>query len=242
MNLILDTHSHTIASGHAYSTISEMAQAAKEKGLELLAITDHGMALPGACHEFYFHNIRVVPRNQFGVELLLGAEANIISFQGNLDMNRYTLSCVDLVIASLHNPCLEPGTYAQNTNAYLGAMKNPAVHIIGHPDDARYPVDYEALVKAAKDSHVLLEINNSSLHPQSFREHARENDIQLLTLCKQYEVMITLGSDAHVANDVGNFTYAKELLSLTEFPESLIINTSSSLFKSWLQDHKELKK
>ena len=43
---VLDSHTHTLASGHAYNTITEMAQAAADKGLSLLAITEHGPAMP----------------------------------------------------------------------------------------------------------------------------------------------------------------------------------------------------
>ena len=53
---------------------------------------------------------------------------------------------LDYAIASLHQPCIKSGTMIpQNTDAYLGAMKNPAIHIIGHPDDSRYPIDYDTL-------------------------------------------------------------------------------------------------
>ena len=54
MNYVLDTHTHTFASGHSYSTIREMAYSAKERGLELLGITEHAPKMPGSCHEFYF--------------------------------------------------------------------------------------------------------------------------------------------------------------------------------------------
>lgn len=52
MKYVLDAHTHTIASGHAYSTIREMAKAASEKGLELLGITEHSMKMPGTCQLF----------------------------------------------------------------------------------------------------------------------------------------------------------------------------------------------
>lgn len=78
MNFVLDTHTHTVASGHAYCTIREMAKAASEKGLELLGITEHGPMMPGSCHEFYFSNIRVVDRELYGVEILFGVELNKI--------------------------------------------------------------------------------------------------------------------------------------------------------------------
>ncbi len=77
MNYALDVHTHTIASGHSYSTIREMANMAAGKGLVLLGITEHGPRMPGTCHSFYFSNLKVVPRQMCGVELLLGVELNI---------------------------------------------------------------------------------------------------------------------------------------------------------------------
>ena len=74
MNLCIDTHSHTLASGHAYSTIREMAKAASEKGLIALAITEHAPTMPESCGNFYFSNLKVVPQMMYGVNLLLGVE------------------------------------------------------------------------------------------------------------------------------------------------------------------------
>ena len=176
MRSVLDSHAHTIASGHAYNTIYEMAQTAAEKGLELLALTEHAMAMPGTCHEFYFLNLKVLPRQMFGIEVLFGTEVNIMDFEGKLDMEQGLLAQMDVVVASLHTPCIRPGTQAENTRAYLRVMENPAVNIIGHPDDGRYPVDYEELVAAAKEHHVLLELNNSSLSAKGARKNPVPND------------------------------------------------------------------
>ena len=60
MKYVLDVHTHTLASGHAYNTIREMAMAASEKGLELLGITEHGIAMPGTCNAFYFDNTKML--------------------------------------------------------------------------------------------------------------------------------------------------------------------------------------
>lgn len=234
MNIVIDTHSHTIASGHAYNTIEEMAKAASEKGIKILAITEHAPNMPGTCHRFYFENLKVVNRMRHGVELLLGVELNVIDYEGNVDLDKETLSRLDIAIASLHTPCIKPGSMDENTNALIGAMKNPYVKIIGHPDDAKYPIDYERLVKAAKEHHVLLELNNNSLNPDGFRLNAKENDIRMLNLCKEYGVPITLGSDAHIAEDIANYCYSKEILDITEFPEDLIMNTSIDRFKAFL--------
>ena len=117
-------------------------------------------------------------------------------------------------------------------------MKNPAIQIIGHPDDGRFPIDYETLVCAAKEEHVLLEVNNSSLHPQSNRLNAHENYLKMLDLCRQHKVSIILNSDAHCEVDIGNHTRAQALLQEVDFPDELVVNTSiekAAAFIPWLK-------
>ena len=231
-NSVLDLHTHTVASGHAYCSLREMAKAASEKGLEVLGITEHAPSMPGTCHKFYFNNLKVVPREMYGIQLLLGSEVNILDAQGTVDLGQHTLSSMDVVIASLHTPCMKPASKLENTEAYLNVMKNPYVNIIGHPDDGRYPLDYEAVVQAAKETHTLLEINNNSLNPRCFRQNARENDLTVLRLCKQYGVSIIMGSDAHWMDDILDHGRAMELLVETDFPEELVVNTQKErLFK-----------
>ena len=234
MEFLIDTHTHTLASGHAYSTMSEMIQAAKDKGLKYLGITEHAPKMPGTCHIFYFENLKVVPRQYGDLTLLLGAEANILDTDGTLDLYDELLNRLDIIIASLHNPCYQKGTATENTNAYLGAMKNPKVAIIGHPDDGRIPVDYEVLVREAKKHHVAIEVNNSSLSPNSFRPNARENVMTYLSLCKEEGVPIIYGSDAHVCYDVANFSFAKEVTDAVAFPKELIINYNQNLIDEYI--------
>lgn len=233
MKLVLDTHTHTIASGHAYNTINEMVRAAADKGLQMLAITEHAPGMPGSCHEFYFHNLRALHREKYGVKLLFGCELNLIDLEGNVDLPEFPLNQIDLGIASMHPPCLKSGTVEENTRAYCRVMENPWIDIIGHPDDSRFPVDYEKLVLAAKENHVLLELNNSSLKPNGFRQDSRENDRKMLQLCRKYQVPIVVGSDAHVEEDVGNFTHALDLLAEVDFPEQLVVNTSVDRFLAY---------
>ena len=223
---VLDLHTHTIVSGHAYCTLREMAKAASEKGLELLGITEHAPKMPGTCHKFYFENLRIVPREMYGIELLLGSEVNILDAQGTVDLSQRTMEKLDIIIASLHTPCMTPGSRQENTDAYLNAMKNPCINIIGHPDDGRFPIDYETIVCAAKEHHVLLEVNSSSLHPECHRLNARENYITMLELCRRYKVSVIMDSDAHSDADVGNHTRAQALLDEIGFPEELVVNTS----------------
>lgn len=222
----LDLHTHTTVSGHAYNTLYELAQTAAKRGLTLLGCSDHGPAIPGSCHPIHFKNFKVIPRTLFGVKIMMGAELNIIDYEGKTDMEQGLIESLDYSIASLHTPCIQMGTSLQNTTAYLGAIKNTAIHIIGHPDDSRFPIDYDTLVAAAKEHRTLLEVNSSSLSPLSFRQGARENYKTMLKLCMQYGASIIINSDAHSEADVGNHIRAYELLEEIGFPQDLVVNSS----------------
>lgn len=231
---VMDLHTHTLASGHAYSTILEMAQAAKDKGLQLLAMTEHGPAMRGSCQHTYFENIKVIPRERYGVQTLFGVELNILDPEGHVDIEERLLPAMDICVASLHIPCYAPRSMEENTNAYIRAMENPYVNIIGHPDDPRYPIDLKAVVEAAKENHVILEMNNSSLAPTSFRKATKEGYLEFLELCQSYDQPIIMDSDAHVDIDVGNHCYVAEILEEAQFPEHLIMNTDVEKVKPYL--------
>jgi putative hydrolase len=234
----LDMHTHTLASGHAYSTINEMAKAAAEKGLTMLGITEHSSAMPNGCSDFYLTNLGVVDRELYGVELLLGAELNIIDYTGRVDVEAELLKRLDLCIASLHTPCIPCGNEKENTSAILGAMENPYVHIIGHPDDGRYPVDFKEIVAGAKRQHVLLEVNNNSLVPNAFRLNARENDRRMLEICATEGQPVIIGSDAHWMGLVGRHDYAMSLIEEIHFPMELVMNYHPEQFKAYVDTRK----
>lgn len=234
MKPLLDTHSHTIASGHAYSTVNEMVLAAKEKGLKLLCITDHTPKMPGSCSEMHFRNFKVIDRILHGVEVFMGAELNIINYEGEVDLPTGILKKLDMCIASFHTICLEPGNIEENTNAYLKVMDNPYVNIIGHPEDGRIPIDIDKIVKKAKESDTLMELNNTSLSPGSSRLNSYENAIKMLEACKKYNAYITLGSDAHFYTQVGNHETAIKLLNKVDFPHELVINSDVQKFKDFI--------
>ncbi len=235
MKIIADTHAHTLASGHAYSTIHEMAAAAAKRGIQVLALTEHAPEMPGTCGLFYFQNLGVIPREMSGIRMLFGTELNIMDSDGQVDLPEKTIEGLDIVVASIHLPCFGTGHTEQEVmNAYVEAMKNKYINIIGHPDDGRFPIDYEILVKTAKETHTLLEVNNSSLRPESVRQNARDNILTMLDLCRQYEVPITTGSDAHIDVDAGNLSYTREVLDYCAFPEELIVTTDFKKLKPYL--------
>lgn len=235
MQTLLDVHTHTLASGHAYSTIQEMAATACEKGLQILGITEHAPGIPGTCNPIYFRNLHVVPRLMNGVRLLLGAELNILDHHGTLDLDDYYYShCLDLRIAGIHELCWQGGSPQQNTEGMIAAIENPWVQIISHPGDGTADLLFEPIVLAARDAHTLLEINSSSLNPMRHKAKAAPNNLEILRLCKRYDVPIILGSDAHISHSIADYQYALPLLQETDFPQELVMNDKPDAFLEYV--------
>lgn len=223
MKYALDVHTHTVVSGHAYSTLMENAKMASEKGIKVLGTTEHGIMMPNAPHIWYFHNYKVLPRQMYGVTMLYGVEADIIGYDGKLDMDDETLSKVDIVIGSIHEPIFNIGTIDQNTQAYVNAIKSGKIDIVGHLGNPAIPVNYEEVVKCAKKHDVLIEINNSSF--TTSRKGSLNNCRKIAELCKENKVTVVMNSDAHFCTKIGEFTEAVEMLKSIEFPDELIINS-----------------
>jgi putative hydrolase len=233
MNITCDCHFHTVASGHAYSTLGEYVAEASRRGLELVVMTDHGPQLPGGPHPWFFQNLRVVPRMWDHVEVWMGVEANILDLDGTLDLSDGDLGALDLVVASFHSPFFPAGGSKTNlTKAAIRVMENPRVTILGHPDDDRIPLDYEDLARAAADTGTLLEVNNSSLLPTSHRLGAWENYRKMLDASVRYGVHIVLNSDAHIHLDIGRCDASRALIEEIGFPEALVANTSAACLKA----------
>lgn len=226
MKIYFDMHTHTVASGHAFSTFKENLEEAAAKGLTALGMSDHAPAMPGSAQAIYFTNFKCFRPEVLGVRIYTGSEANILDFKGNLDLDETVLKKLDYVIASLHMPCIRPGTAKENTDALIGAMENPYVKIIGHPDDDRYPLEYQRLIPAALEHKVALEVNNSSFNPRSGRQNAAANVRRWLSIAKDYRLPIILGSDAHIYYDVGDVAQAVKIIEEVGYPEELVLNAS----------------
>ena len=232
--LKLDVHTHTVASGHAYSTLQEMVTAAQQKHLDVLGITEHAPGIPGTCNPIYFRNLHVVPRQWGDLRLLLGAELNILDTKGTLDLDEFYYKMLDLRIAGIHLLCWQGGTIEENTDGMLSAIRNPWTQIISHPGDGTADLLFEPIVLAAKETKTLLEINNSSLNPQRKKTSALKNNLEILRLCKRYEVPVILGSDAHISHSIGDFGFVWPLLQQTEFPDGLILNYDTERFLQYI--------
>ena len=238
---MFDLHTHTVASGHyTTDTLTQLIAAARSKGLDALGISEHAPAMAGTCRASYFMALRTMPRRRMGQELLLGVELNLLDERGTVDLPPEILEGLDYAIASLHPPLFPYRDENYTTEAYLAAMRNPYVNIIGHPDDQKYPLQLERFLSAAKETGTLPELNNSSL-TSGYRGDTRAFDLEFLRLCKEMQVPVILGSDSHGGRHVGDFSSCLELVEQVAFPRELIANYDLTAFRRLVAEKRQRK-
>ncbi len=240
MKFLVDVHAHTIASTHAYSTVHDYLAVAKEKGIKLFAITDHGPDMADAPHFWHFVNMRVLPRIFDGIGVLRGIEANIKNENGDIDFFGSYLDELDIVLAGFHEPVFPPSTQTTHTQALVNCIESGNVDIISHPGNPAYPIDIKRVAEAAATHNVALEINNSSF--LTSRQGSLKNCTAIARAVKEAGGYLVLGSDSHVAFSLGGFDKAIELIQEVEFPVERILNHSPEALLEFLtsRGHKGL--
>lgn len=230
MNYSSDLHTHTIVSGHAYSTLLENVDYCSKNAVKVLGTSEHGPTMPGAPHYWYFGNLKAVPRIINDVIILKGCEANTLDVDGNIDIPNELATHLDYMIASFHEPIFPPTSSKEDkTMAVLNVIdKNDKVEILGHLGNPNYVLDYEVVVQKAKEKNIMIEINNSSLLGSS-RKGSEVNCETIARLCKKYGTKVILTSDAHMNTAIGNFTKGIELFKRIDMPEELIMNNPEKL-------------
>ena len=203
-----ELHSHSNWSD-GRATIRQMAEAAIARGLQVLAITDHSQSL-GVAHGLTPERLRAQREEirrvqaELGDRILLlqGAEVEILA-DGRLDYSDEVLAELDVVVASLHTSLRQPRE--QITARLLRAIRNPRVHIIGHPSGRLLPhrpgadLDWEAVLEAAATHRVALEIN----------AHPRRLDLadHLVQQALARGIVLAVNTDAHAPADFDNRPY-----------------------------------
>ena len=230
-----DTHTHTIASSHAYSTVLEMAAEAGRKGLKALAITDHTPGSTDGPHIWHFHNLKkALPRELCGAKLIFGAETSIIDFDGTVDFPQNECAALDWIIASVHSDQIKQGTADDYTRLYLNIAENPYVDVIGHCATVRFPFDYEKCIKKFKEYNKLVEINESSI----IWKKTADNYKEIIRICKKYEVPVVVNTDAHFCGLVGDVAHSEKLLNEQSFPKELIVNADWDKLKELINSRR----
>ncbi|CAH7189988.1 phosphatase [Vibrio splendidus] len=233
MELKVDTHTHTYASGHAYSTLIENAKSAKQNGLAMFCTTDHSESMPGAPHYWFFSNQRVLPRFIEGVAIIRGVESNIMNTQGEIDIHPSVDKNLDWVIASFHEPVFRPLDSEAHTEALLNVIKGGRVDALGHLGNPNFDFDFDAVIQCAVEHNVAIEINNTTLKGNS-RVGSVDRCYEIARIAKAKGAFITSGSDAHFCNDVGGLDLVSALLDEVGIDSTKVITHSPQQFLSFL--------
>lgn len=232
--IVADLHTHTMVSNHAFNTITEMAQKAKEIGLQAMAVTDHGCAMPDSPHSWYFYNLLTLPPVLEGIPVLKGIEANVMNKNGGLDVEPSLLNRFDWVIASIHDDCL-PGPLLKDeaTALWLKVAENPDVDMIGHSEQAQHYYDYRLVTKVFAQRNKVVELNANSF---AVRPHGYMRELALA--CKHSNCPVAINTDAHsiyhLERGVGHII---EMLKEIEFPEQLVVNSDMQRLTNTLALH-----
>ena len=239
MKIIADLHTHTIASTHAYSTVTEMAQAAADAGLYALALTDHSRKMPGAPGAYYFESLGLIPKELFGVRMLKGMEANITDYEGNIDCEDSLASKLDWIVASMHTITIEgQPSFEKCTNAYLKLADNQHINAVGHSGTEVFKYDYEKVIPQLAKNGILIEINNSTFN---FKKSSMSNCIDIIKICKKNNARIVVDTDAHFSTYVGRAEPALKVLKDLDFPQKMIVNGSVETMQAYMKEkHIEL--
>lgn len=247
INIQVDTHTHTIFSGHAFSTIEENAIHAKEAGIKAIAMTDHFGSLFGGTEGFGASmNMEALPKVIHGVRIYAGTEIDIVDMDGNLagydkkipfgpemTVCDALLRTREVTIASVHYfEGFKDATVSQATNLYCNVLRNPYVTIIGHCGRSGMPFDIDEVVKTAAAENKCIEINE---HTMGSDEKVVNRCRDIACACGKYGAKIAVGSDAHSAFYVGKFDRVIKMLEEISFPEELIMNTTFERFERYIK-------
>lgn len=236
-----DFHTHSRYSD-GRNTISEMVEAACEKGLKNLAITDHGPSNIGtgvSASETFLaikEEIKGIQKNHPGIRILTGAEADIVSCQGDIDISKKVIPQLDLLLVGLHPyvmpksfrdglrfvlgnqisrviPSLRPRIQNINTKALVEAMHKFPVTAVTHPG-LGMPIDVEEVAQACAATNTAYEINTG-------HRYQKKDEIKI---AGKTGVQFIVNSDAHFTQSVGDLDFGWSLLQQGNISFQQIIN------------------
>lgn len=183
--------------------------------------------MEGAPHTGYFGNMARIPRKMQGVDLLMGCEANVVDFNGNIDLDKNIVDGLDIVLVGLHKltPYPSNSSAADNTKALVGAISKNLIHIISHPYRLDFPVDITELAKVASSQGVLLELNLSLLKLFGNNKELISQVNLMIEVAEKLGVRIVISSDAHIATEIGDDSILSDLN--IQLPKGLVLGSQS---------------
>jgi histidinol phosphatase-like PHP family hydrolase len=224
-----DLQTHTSASDGTAS-VREMAQAAIERGLEYLAITDHskGLAIANGMDEAHLAlqgeeiqrlNAELIGK---GFRILRGVEMNLSpGGEGDLDPN--FLPGIDVVVGAFHSRLR---LTEDQTDRYLAALSNSNIHILAHPRGRIFnfrvglQADWSRVFRCAREHNRAIEIDG---YPDR-----QDLDVELLKIARETGTIISLGSDAHAPDQLSFLDFSIAAARHVGIPESRILNCKTA--------------
>ncbi len=253
MILTADYHTHTVYS-HGKGGILDNARSAKENGLKVIGISDHGFSHPAFGLRGY-----KVPKmveecksatEQTGVKVLMGIESNLIGMDGTVDLKPKRYDAFDLFLVGFHKfvffkpkaifslflPDMfrtyigKPSKWVikENTKAFVNAIKNNPIDVITHLNYFCF-ADVTEVGKVASDYGTYIELNAKKIH---------FTDEELEALLKT-DVNFVINSDAHTPQRVGEISLVEKMIERTGFPIERIHNVDGRLPKLRFKAFKE---
>ncbi len=220
-----DVHMHTVETD-GRNTIEEMAEAAKDRGYEYMAITDHSKNLAfanGLTDEralAHIERIHTVEKKMKGIRILAGIEVDILA-DGTLDLSDSVLAQMDIVIASVHSHFNQDRDTM--TARLIKAIENPNVSLLGHPTGRQllrrdaYPFDMDSVLRTAAKHKVAMELN-------AFPDRLDLSDVHL-RMAKQHGVKIVINTDSHHTSHMEKIRYGIKQARRAWLTKDDVLNT-----------------
>jgi putative hydrolase len=230
MKIIADMHTHTHMSGHGIDSARTLCEFAVRRGLQGIAITDHGPGFPGGPHPVHFMSLKRMIRGiDLPLRVMYGIEDDIKNRRGELSLSEEVLRSMEIVLTGIH-----PFTWigeqktAVRTEAVINCLQRGLVQVFTHPVGHYREVEVEPVIDAAVSAGVALELNGAKLE---------EHDLifRYLETCARRDALMVVNSDAHVGEEVGVFDTALKLLEEVGYPKHLIVNRSREAIESFLK-------
>lgn len=236
MKIVADLHTHTIASTHAYSTITEMVNEAERLNLYALALTDHARTMPGAPGAYFFESLTSLPEVINNIRVIKGIEANISDYEGNIDVDEKLQETLEWIVASMHMPTLnDKPSVKKCTEAYLNLAENKNINVIGHSCGDYYKYDYEKVIPVLAEKGVLIEISDPTFR---CNKSSVKNCIEIIKLCKKHNARVCVNSDAHYISYLGKVESSLKVLKDLNFPSELVVNSSVENLQEYFKEKK----
>ena len=216
--LPVDLHTHTIASGHAFCTVNELASRANELNMEAIAITDHGPGLPNGPHIYHFVNQWRFKNIPSKCKIYSGVEEDLSGADGKVYLPENVLENLDVVLLGLHP---YPDGFVMNNNpktvlkSLLKAMENPLIKGVTHPVNNWFDFDVKEIVKNAKPTNTAVELNLSKI------KGLEKKIDKFLDYVGEFDAPLMINSDAHAVTELGSWENMEMFVKKIDFTKVL---------------------